>query len=1187
VPASAGNAALARAVAAGRAPARLPPFAAGNRAIAQFIGRGPPTTPAAAGDTALTELREALDETKPYERERLLGLCLKHGKRYDELAKAYAPQDLEHDIRFRMRDSRDAARALAYLRHGELRLADKLFIACIGAGTDEATLWRLLPDASAALAATTADFKADYAKDYPDEAPLLGKGGKGEPNAIAGMLDDELSRDEFVKGMALLTFGKLDKVDELRMAIAAVPFSEDNLLRALDAVAGTLPKDDAAGNALEKAYWQRHGRLFEPDLALVAPPGSAAAKRADLILHGRYTVKERVKLAVEGLGTSWKEIWEAFASAGKDELAALKQEWDAGGEIKRLITGELTATKADERRIEAILKAGTSANLSIDDRLTALGIEVDATDDVVRAVLRDPSVEAAFVAGVADPEFRARFTGGEVRAIAVSAANTLTKGSWRDRLDLAARVDSSEGLQRLVLQPGVTDTDRDAVRNDPTLMARLRAVKGFEYVEQALAPKDPVARRNWLKEKYKHDKSWASADSDTAKAYEDEMRQLDATLGDAKSGDDLTDAQKAKAGAQLKDAESALTTYLAVRDELDALAVQVLSVAAGVLLTMATGGAGAAITAELVSAQVALQVARVALINGLLNVAIQKAVKGDRFNVESAEGALVFATGAVQGATMVVGSRAALTMLSAEYRLATTEVARKAAASGFDAGAKGAAKTMLESGLGGGASGAFETAANKETWSSGFTEGVKSVAGKALESTFVAAGAAGAIEGLKLSLFGGAKAEGGAGAKPAPRPPSAVPAAEVKANALDALRGGRAPWQHWKTLAADLGEHQEAARLAFSTARIQMIDDELLAMAGELQQMGVIGQRRGGATMEQPLELVFSPREQVAAAGGSGGGRPIREQVEATERATDRARSGFRERNGADMERAIDARPTAGIPPAGLDDALMVTARNAGAEAEARALVRRRVSAGGNLPDNVVDEVRAAIQEAIDARAAPAQVKRLLADAATAGDAAALRNVTQQARGSLWESLESQANEPAPRQTAGGFRSNRAVSGRREVLVAEGPVGRQIPQTDTLADYVATLRNEHATHAIGMQVGENMPEAITSAPANLNLSGLKRFENALRGVAEAAEREGGARVETRTTLMVEHITPPGATEEVRVLVGIKREAWLVAPNSDVPLPFANFEARIDPVSRAVDVTRNEVRGAAKRRPGAL
>jgi hypothetical protein len=223
----------------------------------------------------------------------------------------------------------------------------------------------------------------------------------------------------------------------------------------------------------------------------------------------------------------------------------------------------------------------------------------------------------------------------------------------------------------------------------------------------------------------------------------------------------------------------------------------------------------------------------------------------------------------------------------------------------------------------------------------------------------------------------------------------------------------------------------------------------------------------------------------------------------------------------------------------------------------------------------------------VAARAAPAQVKQLLADAAAAGDAAGVRAVTARARETLWESLESAANEPTPRQAAGGFRTNTARSGPREVLVAEGPVGEQIPQTDTLADYVATLRNEHATHAIGMQVGENMPEAITSAPANLNLSGLKRFENALRGVANAAEREGGARVETRTTLMIERVTPPGATDEVRVLVGIKREAWLVAPGSDTPLPFAAFEANIHPTTRAVNVTRNEVQRPAKRRPGTL
>lgn len=168
-----------------------------------------------------------------------------------------------------------------------------------------------------------------------------------------------------------------------------------------------------------------------------------------------------------------------------------------------------------------------------------------------------------------------------------------------------------------------------------------------------------------------------------------------------------------------------------------------------------------------------------------------------------------------------------------------------------------------------------------------------------------------------------------------------------------------------------------------------------------------------------------------------------------------------------------------------------------------------------------------------------------------------------------WASLEARAELPQARQATGGFRAQRARAGNREVVVLEGRVGEQVPQSETLAKYVETLPGEHATHGGGMQIGENLPEVISSAPAKeLNLGPLKRVENTTREVYDRAVELGGS-VEIRTRVQIEHRVVAG--EDVPVLVGVKREAWVRPPGSDEPFQFIDFEATIDPVTRNVTI----------------
>jgi len=129
-------------------------------------------------------------------------------------------------------------------------------------------------------------------------------------------------------------------------------------------------------------------------------------------------------------------------------------------------------------------------------------------------------------------------------------------------------------------------------------------------------------------------------------------------------------------------------------------------------------------------------------------------------------------------------------------------------------------------------------------------------------------------------------------------------------------------------------------------------------------------------------------------------------------------------------------------------------------------------------------------------------------------------------------------------------------------------------QSESLAHYTPTHPNEHATHAVGMQLGENLPESITSAPgAGLNLSSMKSVENAIRKTAERAAESGGV-VETQTITMIEYV----GAEQVPTMVGVERKAWLRMAGSDQPVRFVDFKASVDPVTRQVTVLRNEIGG---------
>ena len=163
---------------------------AGNAAVARAVlaRKDPPAraAPAATGPEAdAKQLKDALFQSESFRdgrREDMLTLALRLGKRYTEIEAAYrklSAPGLDEDVRRLAGSPTDAARILAYLKYGHLRVADKLYIAL--ASGDEKTLFRLLPEAKASGGLAASDFATDYATAYPTDGKLLDGGNSRMP----------------------------------------------------------------------------------------------------------------------------------------------------------------------------------------------------------------------------------------------------------------------------------------------------------------------------------------------------------------------------------------------------------------------------------------------------------------------------------------------------------------------------------------------------------------------------------------------------------------------------------------------------------------------------------------------------------------------------------------------------------------------------------------------------------------------------------------------------------------------------------------------------------------------------------------------------------------------------------------------------------------------------------------------
>jgi hypothetical protein len=677
----------------------------------------------------------------PGNRNEILTSCLAAARKWDDVQRAWAaqpyPMSLVQAAMNMSQGKADAARVYAYLRFGELRPVDKLYFAGIGGGTDEESIYRLLKDMSGDLDHHATLFTASYgatgqdafSDDYTSTATLP----NGATNSIAGFLDSEMSGADQVRADAIAAYGKVRPTDELEMAFQTMHMFRDGIMTALDSVHHATP--DKQKPPTETEYEQSYKAPLRPKLGAELGDESRHFQRAKLILDGDYSALNRIKIACDAWVVDTDQIWAALADAGPAELDQLK----ANKEVHDLVRGKVSISSAEADRFDAIVNQGKS----VDDRLLQLGVDVTDTEAVIRGVLKhsDPSVLTTFATEYNKTDtFYRKFTNDGRVLRAKQLGEKLGSGDWKQYLDAAMAVDSAEAIRNMLATNVTTDEQKASIRSNEKVMAKLRDSDGWATIAPLLTPKDDLAAKSqWLGDRYNQEKGslWGDnsilgGESQASAAYGDEKRALDAALAKAGDQKNLTPEERKSIGALGESTEAALNDFIAVRDQLDAAAIQVIGAVAGILVAVATGGAGAPLTASLL--------ARAALAQGLVSLGAVAVVKQRR--ITAAEGARAFAVGAAAGVTgALVGG--ALRPLAGEAAAVADTVATQQADLGvqtFNAAVEGAAANSAGT--------AIDTGSRSSTWQDGFLKGLE----KTLTS-MAEAGAQGALAGAAGHLF--------------------------------------------------------------------------------------------------------------------------------------------------------------------------------------------------------------------------------------------------------------------------------------------------------------------------------------------------------------------------------------------------------------------------------------------------
>ena len=291
----------------------------------------------------------------------------------------------------------------------------------------------------------------------------------------------------------------------------------------------------------------------------------------------------------------------------------------------------------------------------------------------------------------------------------------MLKGSVKERLELAMgtdehwRIGTDEEYIFKVLEHA-TDAEKRAVAGDEEFLANMRrwevTTREYNRVLDLLRPSDESVeeRVGATQQQIERESSWLMAGTTADWALRDEARELRVKLSRAKSDGSLTAAEEKSLLAAEADTRAALETYKQARNEMQDLAVQVITFAAGVIVTVLTAGAGGPAAAALIASNLV----KSALVMAVTRVLATKVAKGDQFDVFGADGATAFGAGAIDGIMALAGPVGANRLTSSLLPSAVL-VATEGGAQTFTTFGPRLLAGTIDGAMGGAAGGLYET----------------------------------------------------------------------------------------------------------------------------------------------------------------------------------------------------------------------------------------------------------------------------------------------------------------------------------------------------------------------------------------------------------------------------------------------------------------------------------------------
>lgn len=605
----------------------------------------------------------------------------------------------------------DLIRAKRYLQYGTLRLADKIYFAAHGAGTDEDTLWRLMPETHANLAQVDSDLATDYSQDYPRDGALP----DGKMSRVAGILEDELSGWELDKAKALLAFGQLRPVDDIRIATNRTGTEEDMLFQALERCNRATVRQEYL-----TAYNENLDQLLTSELS------GDDLRRAQLTLSGGYTALEKIRMAVEGLGTDEQAIFDAIANAPPGERTELQRQFnDHSSQFYQMLDDDLNDEGME--RVAALLRG---RNTALEKLRQAGATDGSAIVNTIKMSSRDNF--QLYKEGFNNPasdfrQFIDGHTDGEERA----NLNLILNGSLESRLHWAVEgAGTDEEYIFHLLQNFTDDASKRSLAANAQIMEELDSdlsTNDFNRVRDLLRPSNLsiTERVSATGEQIERERSWITdLVSNTSNALSDEYRELQAAADRARADGTISPEEQAEISGLQAATDASLAVYKTARDEIENTAATILSTAAAVTIGILSAGTLSGASAAIIAAALA----KAALVSAIANVVTMKVARGDRFDVFGADGAIAFGSGAIDGVMNVVGAGAAQRLVGSMVREVALNATRQTANSAFRTVGRQLLTQAVDGSISGAGASLFETAANEDTWKGGFTAGLENLA---------------------------------------------------------------------------------------------------------------------------------------------------------------------------------------------------------------------------------------------------------------------------------------------------------------------------------------------------------------------------------------------------------------------------------------------------------------------------